>query len=253
MGDRLAHYRALLRRLKDLGYRFHTMSEYVGLVARGEAFADPVCLLRNDIDSDPAGAVRMFACDCQENVRATYFFRFSTLDPDLAARITAHGSEVGYHYEEIATVARKLGLTRASEIDAHLDAIRGAFRNNVIRFRARAGVAARIIAAHGDFLNRRLGVTNRHLLTPALGLELGIVADAYDPVLHDRLAARFSDRPAPQWWRPADPMQALAERPATVSILVHPRQWVCSPLQNMKLAVTRGAHELTWRVRAAFG
>lgn len=251
MGDRLALYRALLRRLKALGYRFHTMSDYVDAASRGETFAYPVCLLRNDVDSDPAGAARMVACDREESVRATYFFRLSTLDAALVARITAHGGEVGYHYEEIATAARRLGLTRAGEIDRNMDAICAAFRNNLIHFRERARLGPRIVAAHGDFLNRRLGIANRHLLTPALRSELGIVADAYDPVLHDWLAARYSDRPAPQWWHPADPMQALASRPATVSILVHPRQWVCSPAANAKLAITRASHEIIWRFRAA--
>lgn len=252
MGDRLALYRALLRRLKELDYRFHTMSRYVDALSRGENFAHPVCLLRNDVDSDPEGAARMFAIDREEGVRATYFFRLSTLDADLVSRIAGYGRDVGYHYEEIATAARRLGLARASEIEPHIEAIRGAFRSNVIRFNEQTKIQPRIVAAHGDFLNRRLGITNRHLLTPALRHELGIVADAYDPVLHGNLDARYSDRPSPLWWYPADPMEALAARPATVSILVHPRQWVCNPAVNTKLSLTRIAHELAWRVRSTF-
>ncbi|MGH6887907.1 MAG: hypothetical protein ACREHF_01700 [Rhizomicrobium sp.] len=249
MGDRLALYRALLRHLKALDYRFYTMSHYLDALSRGNTFVEPVCLLRIDIDSDPGGAARMFEIDREEGVRATYFFRLSTLDARLASRIAGYGREVGYHYEEIATAVRRLGLAHPNEIEAHMDAIRAAFRSNVIHFRERSGIAPRVVAAHGDFLNRRLGTTNRHLLTPALRAELGIVADAYDPELHDRLAARFSDRPAPLWWYPADPMQALASRPPTVSILVHPRQWVCNPLENANRAFTRLTHEIAWQIR----
>lgn len=250
MGDRLALYRALLRRLKELDYRFHTMSGYVDAVSRGDSFANPVCLLRNDVDSDPAGAARMFEIGREEGVRATYFFRLSTLDAGLISRIAGYGRDVGYHYEEIATAARRLGLRSAGEIEPHMDSIRAAFRKNLRGFRERSGVTPRIVAAHGDFLNRRLGITNRELLTPALRKELGLVADAYDPVLHGALAARFSDRPAPVWWHPADPFEALASRPATVSILVHPRQWVCNPGVNAMLTFTRVEHELVWRARA---
>jgi hypothetical protein len=249
MGDRLVLYRSLLRRLKALDYRFQTMSHYMDSVSRGEIFEHPVCLLRNDVDSDPAGAARMFAIDREEGVRATYFFRLSTLDVGLVSRIAGYGRDVGYHYEEIATLVRKKGLRRAADVDTHLDVIRDDFRDNLSLFRDRTGVSPRVVAAHGDFLNRRLGVTNRHLLTPELRQELGIVADAYDPVLHHDLAARYSDRPAPQWWYPSDPVQALAARPRSVSILVHPRQWVCNPVANAKLGATRIAHELAWRAR----
>lgn len=250
MGDRLALYRALLRRVKALDYRFHTMSGYLDAISRGETFTNPVCLLRNDVDSDPLGAARMFEIDREEGVRATYFFRLSTLDVGLISRIAGYGRDVGYHYEEIATAARRLGLRRAGEIDSHMVSIQAAFRKNFREFGERTGVAPRIVAAHGDFLNRRLGVTNRKLLTPALMSELGIVADAYDATLHDRLAARFSDRPAPTWWYPADPFEALGSRPSTVSILVHPRQWVCNWAENTNLTLTRVKHELVWRARA---
>jgi hypothetical protein len=250
MGSRLPEYRNLLRYLGDAGYEFRTLSEFVLATDRGESIERPVCLLRNDIDSDPAGAARMFACDRDEGVRATYFFRLSTLDPALARRIVDHGGEVGYHFEEIATVAGRLGLQSRQQIDAHMELIRDEFRSNVHRFHARTGIYPRIVAAHGDFINRRLGIPNQYLLNRSLLSELGIVADAYDERIHANLKARFSDWPAPQWWNPQDPMIALHGTPASVSILVHPRQWVCNPLLNVRLAVTRLSKETAWRSRS---
>ena len=244
MGSRLAEYRALLSHLKQLGYQFRTMAEFVEAVDRGEGFIAPVCLLRNDVDSDPHGAAKMFDCDGEAGVRATYYFRLATLDPALAERILAYGSEVGYH-------AKRLGLRTAKEVEERLEAIRDEFRRNVARFRAQSGVALRTVASHGDFANRRLGVPNHHLLTPALLRELGIDADAYDRRIHAGLAERFTDCPPPQWWKPADPLVALAARPATISILVHPRQWTCAPVLNLRLAVLRVAEEAGWRARIA--
>ncbi|MGH6878930.1 MAG: hypothetical protein ACREHV_16340, partial [Rhizomicrobium sp.] len=109
----------------------------------------------------------------------------------------------------------------------------------------------RVVASHGDFINRRIGVANDYLLTRQLMDELGIVADAYDPRVHANCQVRFSDRPAPQWWQPADPMQALGGRPATVSILVHPRQWAYNPTVNIRLAARRLCEETAWQWRGA--
>ncbi|HEX4081233.1 MAG TPA: hypothetical protein VHX61_20400 [Rhizomicrobium sp.] len=251
MGSRIDAYRTLLRRLKEYGYRFCTMTEFILEAGRNERSGSPVCLLRNDIDSDPAGAAQMFACDREEGVRASYFFRLTTFCPALMKQIAAQGGDVGYHFEEIATVAKRLGLRSRPQVDARLDAIRAEFRSNVLRFGARAGLRPRMVASHGDFINRRIGVSNQYLLTRPLMDELGIIADAYDERVHASLDARFSDWPAPRWWQPADPVQALRSRPATVSILVHPRQWTCNPVLNIRLAAARIVQESAWRWSSA--
>lgn len=245
MPSRLEEYRRLLRHLRDLGYRFSTMAEFAAKEDRGGT----VCLLRNDVDSDPAAAACMFACEREEGARSTYYFRLSTIDAALIGEIVAYGSEAGYHYEEIATFARLRGISSQEAVEARMDEIRVAFRNNIQDFRRRSGVSPRTVASHGDFINRRLGLPNSALLTRVLMDELGIVADAYDYGLHAALNARFSDRPAPEWWRPANPCEALHNRPATISILVHPKQWHCSPALNFRLAASRFSQEAAWRWR----
>ncbi|HEX4159558.1 MAG TPA: hypothetical protein VHY79_13900 [Rhizomicrobium sp.] len=251
MGSRLSRYRALLNFLVETGYSFQPLREFAEAVNRNESASSPVCLLRNDVDSDPAGAGLMFDCDRAAGVRATYFFRLSTLDVGLAKEIASSGSEVGYHFEEIATAAKRLGLHSRRQIDAHMEPIRQDFRANFAHFAARTGLIPRVVAAHGDFVNRRIGVPNHYLLDRNLMEELGIVADAYDARIHGDLQARFSDWPAPQWWNPADPVAALGDRPATVSILVHPRQWTCNPLLNLRLDALRLRDEAGWRWRTA--
>ena len=250
MRDRMSQYRALLRTLVEKDYNFRTLSEFAETADRHEMSSFPVCLLRNDVDSDPAGAALMFACDQAAGIRATYFFRLSTLDIKVARQIEESGSEVGYHFEEIATVAKRLGLRSREQVDANIELIRCEFRNNFLQFAAKTGLRPRVVAAHGDFVNRRIGVPNHYLLNQELMDELGIVADAYDPRIHGNLQARFSDWPAPRWWNPADPVTALQGRPATISILVHPRQWICNSLLNIRLDVLRLREEAGWRWRS---
>jgi hypothetical protein len=247
MGSRLGEYRSLLSRLKELGYEFRTMADFAETPGRGETPNRPTCLLRNDIDSDSGGAARMFACDRNEGVRATYFFRLATIDAGLAREIVRHGGEVGYHFEEIASAAKRLGLRSRQQIDNNLDLIRHRFRENVALFRSMTGISPRIVASHGDFANRRIGVPNHYLLTRSLMDELGIVADAYDPRIHAGLDARYSDFPAPEWWRPQDPALSSEDRPRTISVLVHPRQWICSPWLNLRLDAARLWEEARWR------
>jgi hypothetical protein len=249
MGSRMSLYRALLGFLVQTGYVFQTLSEFAeSAESRGPDTA-PVCLFRNDVDSDPAGAALMFACDQAAGVRATYFFRLSTLDLKLARQIANSGSEVGYHFEEIATVAKRLGLRSKEQVDANIEFIRREFCANFLDFAAKTGLRPRVVAAHGDFANRRIGIPNHYLLNREMLNELGIVADAYDPRIHASLQARFSDWPAPRWWNPADPVTALRERPATISILVHPRQWTCNPLLNIRLDTMRLREEVDWNWR----
>jgi hypothetical protein len=247
MGSRLTEYRSLLSHIKQLGYEFRTMAEFAEAAGRGGAPGRQTCLLRNDVDSDPGGAARMFACDREAGVRATYYFRLATIDPPLMQEIVRHGGEVGYHYEEIATVAKRLGLRSKKQIDAGLDLMRREFRDNFFRFRARSGVMPRTVASHGDFANRRIGVPNHYLLTRTLMDDLGIVADAYDPRIHAELEARYADCPPPEWWRPQNPLLGLSQAPRTVSILVHPRQWTCAPALNLRLAAERLWEEGAWR------
>lgn len=250
MPDRLSAYRQLLRNILDRGYRFLTIESFASEVRSNAISPGPRCVLRIDIDSDPEGASRMFHAASAEGVQATYYFRLATLHPPLAQRIVAHGSEVGYHFEELATYAKRHGLRTAAEVNRHLPEIREEFRRNAALFRDTMGVMPHTIAAHGDFLNRRLGIKNSHVVDLALMEEYGIVAETHEPWLMRAVDARVSDRPAPRWWHPRSPDESLAASPDVLYILVHPRQWVRAPLHNLFLDLQRGAEEIHYRWRS---
>jgi hypothetical protein len=250
MPDRLNEYRDLLRSIAGKGYRFCTVEEFAQNVKAGRRHEAPLCVLRNDVDSDPGGASRMFEIDCAEGARATYYFRLATIDRALIDRILSRGGEVGYHFEELATFAKRSGLTSKAEIDAHLPEMRDEFRRNIVRFREATGVSPRTIALHGDFLNRRLAIRNNYILDRALMDEFGILAETYEPWLAAAVVARLADRPAPVWWHPRGPDETLRDTPAVVYLLVHPRQWVRNAARNAALDVLRGIDEVKYRWRS---
>jgi hypothetical protein len=247
MPDRLEQFRKLLREIAGKGYRFTTIEAFASLIKAGDIPDCPLCILRVDIDSDPAGARRMFDIARAEHASATYYFRLATLDRRLAGRIRSQGSEVGYHFEELATCAKHMGLRTPGEIEANLGLMRDAFRRNVAYFRDVMGEHLQTVAAHGDFLNRRIGVKSQRIVDHALLDECGIAAEAHEPWLLRAIDARVSDRPAPVWWYPQSPEQALSASPHVLHILVHPRQWARAPLLNARLDLQRGMEEVSYR------
>jgi hypothetical protein len=246
MPDRLAQYRDLLRSIAAKGYTFSTVEAFASNVFAGCLPHEQTCVLRVDIDSDAAGAARMFDIAAAEGVHGTYYFRLSTFDRPLAQRVRSQGSEAGYHFEELAIYAKRNGLRSAEEIEAHVPAMRDEFRRNIMRFRNAMGDFPRTIAAHGDFINRRFGIRNSRIVDRALIDEFGILAETNEPRLMGAVTARVSDRPAPRWWHPQSPIEAMSESPKVLYILVHPRQWVRAPLHNIRLDLQRGGEEAAY-------
>jgi len=234
MPDRLDEYRLLLTGIRHRGYRFLPLVEFANTIRAGNTTNAPTCLLRVDVDSDPRGAGRMFAVERELGIRSTYYFRLSTIDRALIAEMVQHGTEIGYHFEEASTLARQRGYRSAADVEDAREELRAQFRANVAKFHERTGVTPRTVAAHGDFLNRRLGVSNNCFVDRALLDELEISAEAYERWLVSHISARIADRPAPRHWHPYPPEVALASNPAVVSLIVHPRQWVRHSSSNAR-------------------
>jgi hypothetical protein len=191
----------------------------------------------------------MFDIAAAQGVRGTYYFRLSTLDAALAKRVRKQGSEAGYHFEELATYAKRHGLHGTEEIESHVQLMRDEFRRNVALFRRAIGEFPRTIAPHGDFVNRRLGIKNTRIVDRPLMDEFGIVAETRDAWLMTAVSVRISDRPAPHWWHPRSPIEALEDFPQVLYLLLHPRQWARAPWHNTGLDIKRGAEEAAyfWR------
>ena len=137
------------------------------------------------------------------------------------------GHEIGYHYEELATVAKERGVNGRDRVDGILGEARERFVRNLTMLRERTGLPIRTAASHGDFANRALGVSNTLLLADrAVRERAGIDFEAYDPDIEEGLGFRTIDTPYPHYWRQGkDPAEAIRAGLGPILVLTHPRQW----------------------------
>lgn len=245
--SRLPEYRKVLLALKEFGYQFLTVKQFAESV-RGEGCLPPrICMLRNDVDSDPGTALAMREEEVKLGITATYYFRLSTCNQTVMQSISFSGAEVGYHYEELATVAKRLHLRNREQVLRHKNLIKDEFRNNIRWFSTIAGFFPATIASHGDFANRALRMPNSDLLDDELRREFNIVAEAYDRDLEEELDARIIDRELPVYWSPESPFDAMNRGAGVVLLLVHPRQWRCSWAANFRGDLVRSFEGLRFR------
>jgi hypothetical protein len=101
-GFTLDHYRELLRRALELGYRFATFAEH-----EAHAAAPRLFLLRHDLDFSVELAVHFARLEAALGIQATYFVRvharhynpFALPTYRQLREIEALGHEIGLHYE----------------------------------------------------------------------------------------------------------------------------------------------------------
>lgn len=241
MPSRMHEYEALLMSANHAGYSQLSVRAFL----RG-AQSRKVLVHRHDVDSDLRTARKMFAIECKHEVRASYYFRLSTLDIGFMRDIEAIGSEASYHYEEVAAFAKRHHLRDPSEVRRHFPSMREEFAFNIARIRAELGRPLVTVASHGDFANRWLNVINHELLADAaLRKRCGIECETYDAALLGQFDIYISDRKHPIYFSPMTPCDAL-ERHDRICLLTHPGQWETNWLDNTRCNFRRLAEGIRW-------
>ena len=247
--EQLGELHALLQEAVDRGYRAMTLSAFADLVAtRPPGPDDRILLVRHDIDSNVARAKRMWDIEHGLGLVGSWFFRRSTWDLEFMTLLSSAGNEVGYHYEELATVIKERGVATAAEARELLDVAGERLRTSIAELRSGSGLAVDVVAAHGDFANRAVGVSNVELLSDrAFRAELGVRLEAYD--VEPYVSARSSDGVPPRGWSPEDPRDALRRGDPVVEMLLHPRSWGAAPTANARADLDRVREGCVYRLR----
>jgi hypothetical protein len=236
MSSRLPEYRALLNSALRAGYEIVSVRQFWRLICDGSV--DPTgryLVLRHDIDTDPATARAMWSIVQSLGISGSFYFRLSTLDVDLMQQIESYGGEAGYHYEEIATIAKHRAIRRPDVAIRAIPEARELFVRNLVGLRRMTGLPLEIVGSHGDFVNRHLRLPNwAMLIDRSFRSDAGVELEVYDHTFMRHVTSRHSDVEYPQTWRPAGAGAALAFGSPVVYLLVHPRHWRANRAANAR-------------------
>jgi hypothetical protein len=249
--ERLAELLRLLGRAVDHGYESMTLSAFAEHVAAG-APGPParVLLLRHDVDSDVRRARRIWEIERGLGMVGTYFFRRSTWDVPFMRELAGAGCDVGYHYEELATLIKEHGAPTAAAARELIVPARERLRDALVELRAGSGLALDVLASHGDFANRAVNVPNVELLDDAeFRTQIGARLEAYD--IEEHVNVRCSDGAGGGRWFPVDPDLGLARGARVVELLIHPRAWGAAPMTNARMDAARLLDGARYRLRRA--
>jgi len=252
MPSRLPAYRAMLRTMLDAGYRIWSIEGFWRAIRDDGATPEGRhVVVRHDVDTDPRTAAAMWAIDRSLGVVGSYYFRLSTIDAPLMRDIVAGGGEASYHYEELATLAKRHGIDRPEDARRRIPEAQARFRANLTRLRASVGVPMSVVASHGDFVNRHLGIPNTAVLADLdFRASVGVELEAYDEAFAGRATSRSSDTLHPRYWIPEDPLDAVRRGEPVISLLVHPRHWYARRVANAVDDVGRVGEDVAYRARA---
>lgn len=239
MPSRADDYEKLLQSFLDNDYNFLMIKESANKLDKDKKYI----YIRHDIDSDIKIARTMFEIEKRLNVKSTFYFRLSTLDKKLIKDILEYGSEVGYHYEEVATFCKLSKKISKDFVELNKKKIQKMFLDNVDRIEKEYDFSISSIAAHGDFVNRKLQITNKFLYDEKISKKLKFI-EAYD--IEYSLDFRTSDCMYPKFFK-EEPNTAILENKKRVLLLVHTRYWGKNPVERFKLDLCRIIESIKFR------
>lgn len=233
MKNRFEEYENMLKSFLDKGFIFLPICE-----AKSSNSNDKFIIIRHDVDSESKVARKMFEIEKKFGVKSTYYFRLCTIDVDLIKEMIDYGIEVGYHYEEISTYIKERHIKNLDLIKKEISDIKSKFKANVDYFEKTINHKIYSVASHGDWINRKMKVVNKELVTEEVMEALGINVEAYD--IESNLDFRLADRQYPMFWSPMSPEEIFNSDDLKKGlILVHPRQWCSAPIERFRLDFQR--------------
>ena len=242
---RIADYARSLRLARDRKYQIGGIANFLESDKQG-----PRLVLRHDVDLPSVGVRPMLAAESALGVSSTWYFRWGTYDEPLMRKILAVGGEVGLHYETLASVLERKGITARSEVtDATLQEARDELRREIDRFRTQLGLTTLTIASHGHPRNQAVRLSNNVLATEEFCREAGVLVEAYSPRLLDHIACYVADTNLlinDGWSYHQSLVAALEAGHHTICFLSHPNHWHyrlrSRPVELAKLAL-RGVRQ----------
>lgn len=249
--SRLPDYKRTLEAAKEHGYQMVGVLDFARMVSAGELDGRKIYLNRHDIDTSPRVAAEMFEIEKEvygkEGI-ATYYFRETTIDKTLIKKLDDFGYETGYHYEQLATYAKKHKLKSRKAIEESIEKAGRDFLIDLERFRRDTGSKSISIASHGDFINTRYDIQSYEMLrVPEIREEAGIEVEAYDDNIMRYVVERYADQNLLEKYS-GKIIDAFERDVPVVMSLTHPRNWRVDALANTVENWRRVTQDIAYRL-----
>ena len=246
MPSRLDEYEKIIKTLIDNNYEIITVRDYYEKLKNNSLGLQNYFINRHDIDTDVATAKEFFRIEKKYNVKATYYFRLSTLDIDFMKAIEEYESEASYHFEEIATYCKKYHIKDKKTVLENLSKVKELFKQNFLSIEKKLDKKFKTVCSHGDFVNRKIGMVNHEIIKDiSLREQLGIECETYDKVLMNSFDIYVSDKSYPMFYSPSSIFDYIGEQ-KIICMLSHPRQWRTSLVENTLDNLNRAYEGLKW-------
>jgi hypothetical protein len=173
-------YISLIEKMGKQGYSFKTFTDFIDK-PQGKKV-----VLRHDVDIRKENSLEFARIQYKMGIVGTYYFRIvpQSFDEKVIEEITGLGHEIGYHYETMDTVCKKIKdkskKTKAIDYDLLIDSAYEEFCRNLEIFRKIVPVIT--ICMHGSPLSK---YDNRAIWEKYDYKKLGIIADPYFDVDFD--------------------------------------------------------------------
>ncbi len=235
-------YKKLLHSLKSKYKISKTFYEYI---LDNSAVSDPIqnnsfFILRHDVDRLPLNSLRLAEIENSYGIKGTYYFRIipKVYKLEILESIAKLGHEIGYHYEDVDLVLKKLrrkskNLSETQIIDLAYDS----FCKNLELFRRNFDV--KTICMHGSPLSK---YDNKIIWKKYNYKDLGILGEPYLDInwnewgyltdtgrrwngskfnIRDKVNSNFHS----SYKRTSEIIQNINNLPKKIMITIHPERW----------------------------
>ena len=174
-------YKELLRKLSNEKFSFQTFSTFI------KESQQKTIILRHDVDLLPQNSLQFARIQAELGLKGSYYFRAvpESWDDDIIQTIASLGHEVGYHYENMDTVASKFQNSinkKQKPSEAHIDAAYDDFCMNLEKLRKLVPVTT--ICMHGSPKSK---YDNKSIWSKYNYNDLDIIGEPYYDVDFDKV------------------------------------------------------------------
>ncbi len=250
MKSRLNEYDNILKKLNENGYEHITFRDYSIKFRINTLDKKKYFINRHDVDTDIETAKEFFKIEKKYNVKASYYFRLSTLDYSFMNEIEKYGSEASYHFEEIAQYCKDHNIRSKEGVFNNMENIKEIFISNFKMIESNLSTTKlKTVCSHGDFVNRKLKILNNEITKDkCIRNLLEIDCETYDKDIMDSFNIYVSDSAYPKYYKPNNIFDYIGKK-NIICMLTHPRHWRTNIYINMKDNLYRLYEGFKWKLK----